>query len=153
MYKIFLLFFLFIPIVLVNGGDINKTLEQMQQKQEYGRARGFFLHQKLMSPDSLFANKEIKKEDNKKAEPLLSLSEIRRDRPTLSLPSSISNSFISYRDYYKEKSELEAKIIRLEMNVEKLVNITETIQSSTIDNRSFLLKVIEIIIGGLIGGG
>lgn len=73
--------------------------------------------------------------------------------PLVPLPDLTAGSFISVRDYYKEKSELEAKIMRLEMSVEQLAGITESIQTSTIDNRSFLLKVIEIIIGAVIGGG
>jgi len=158
MHKTFLFTTLSVFVIFGMGGNVDKELDKMQGIQQQ-KVRGFFIQQKLTHPDSLFQKKELKgvtvtpKLEGLRLRPLPNLTGTTRE-PLVPLPDlSSNNMFISVKDYYKEKSELEAKIIKLEMNVEKLTGITASIQTSTVDNRAFLLKVIEIIVGALIGGG
>lgn len=156
MYKTFLLTFLSVFVIFATGANVEKKLEIMQQKQEGVQrkgVKGFFLKNKLAPSELFIRDSEPEPVKSERLE-LPSLTGIATSRaPLVPLPNLTSSSFISVQDYYKEKSELEAKIMRLEMSVEQLAGITESIQISTIDNRSFLLKVIEIIIGAVIGGG
>jgi hypothetical protein len=156
MYKTFLLTFLSVFVIFATGANVQKKLEIMQKKQEGVQekgVRGFFIQQKL-APSELFirdSDPEPVKLEKLKIAPLTGITTSRA--PLVPLPNLTSGSFISVQDYYKEKSELESKIMRLELSIEQLAGITESIQTSTIDNRSFLLKVIEIIIGAVVGGG
>jgi len=114
-------------LILLMSFSVLAGLNVMERKQEE-KVRGFILQQKLKPPEELF--KDIQPLKESRTEPI---------------PES--NSYVSFEKYMNDMIEMNSKIVALEMKLKRLIKLTESIQASTINNKSFILKIVEILFG------
>jgi hypothetical protein len=91
--------------------------------------------------------------------PLIPPEELFKDVPKIELqPLPLINpstnfGYVSYSDYHKEVIELNNKINSLENSLVRLADVTAKVQTTTVKNGDFILKLIEIILAAVFGGG
>lgn len=129
--------FLFVFIVNSFSNDINDQLNQMEQTQQQG-VKGFVLKRmELIPPEELF--KDVKPSES--SESLQPLSPL------------ISTTYVSYQVYHEDIVNLGNRIAQLETSLERLTRITSGVQKSSFNNSEFILKLIEILVASIVGGG